>query len=380
MAASHAAHTCRLCLGIRIPRALGVGVGHVLLIPHVRFVMVGHWINGSIIIVNARMLSAVNHLHAMLVISLRQLPTPPFVSDLHEVRISPASFPSPSPPSEGSEEGSEAPSVNNIVTVNVDEPRVSPPTSMPSLEHGERERDTSRVGNGEGEAASTSIASAGGREEPPRPQPDPLDDKFPSSPIKFRPKISVHHVDDWGENGEDRPPSPTSPQPQTKRKREERERAIDHTRAADFYEKSARCRSPPRERPQFLRKIRQVPLSSQRAPTTAWLRLPLGACPPAVSLRAGIARRGFTHPLGPNPSLRCTRRVRRAYSSPAGPSILLQICRLGQPIFMKNSPVAAPLPGSARNRMITTADQRLPARGLPPCRHCPQGIQASIGA
>ena len=162
MAASHAAHTCRLCLGIRIPRALGVGVGHVLLIPHVRFVMVGHWINGSIIIVNARMLSAVNHLHAMLVIPLRQLPTPPLSpTSTRSISPLPPSLPLP-PPSEGSGEGSEAPSVNNIVTVNVDEPHVSPPTSMPLREHGERERDTSRVGNGEGEAASTSLASAGG--------------------------------------------------------------------------------------------------------------------------------------------------------------------------------------------------------------------------
>ena len=57
-------------------------------------------------------------------------------------------------------------------------------------------------------------------------------------------------MDDWGENGENHPPSPISPQLRTKRKREERERAIDHTQAADYYEKSARRRSPPRERPQ----------------------------------------------------------------------------------------------------------------------------------
>ena len=48
----------------------------------------------------------------------------------------PPSLPLP-PPSEGSGEGSEAPSVNNINTVNVDEPRVPSPTSMPSREHGE---------------------------------------------------------------------------------------------------------------------------------------------------------------------------------------------------------------------------------------------------
>ena len=91
----------------------------------------------------------------------------------------------------------------------------------------------------------------GGREEPPRLQPDPLDDKLPSSPSKFRPKISsVHHVDNWGVDGKDCVPSPASPQPQAKRRREESERAIDRTRAADFHEKSARRRSPPRERPQ----------------------------------------------------------------------------------------------------------------------------------
>ena len=186
----------------------------------------------------------------------------------------PPSLPFP-PPSEGSGEGSEAPSVNNIVTMNVDEPRVSPPTSMPSWEHGERGRDTPRVGNGEGEAASTSLASAGWREEPPRPQPDPLDDKLPSSPIKFRPKISsVHHVDDWGEDGKDRPPSPTSPQPQAKRKREERERALDHTRAADFYGRSARRHSPPRERLQpHGRDLHSAPARPRSPPVRA---LPAG--------------------------------------------------------------------------------------------------------
>ena len=196
--------------------------------------------------------------------------------------LSPTSTKSVSPlppslplPSEGSGEGSEAPSVSNIVNVNVNEPRVSPPTSMPSREHGERGRDTPTVGNGEGEAASTSFALAGGREEPPRPQLDPLDEKLHSSPIKFRHKISsVHHVDDWGENGEDRPPSPTSPLPRTKRKREERERAIDHTRAADFHEKSARRRSPHRERPQpHCRDHRSAPARPRSPPVRA---LPAG--------------------------------------------------------------------------------------------------------
>ena len=63
--------------------------------------------------------------------------------------------------SEGMGEGSEAPSVTNISAVNVDEPCVPSPTSMPSREHGERGRDTSWVCDEEGEAASTSLASAG---------------------------------------------------------------------------------------------------------------------------------------------------------------------------------------------------------------------------
>ena len=50
------------------------------------------------------------------------------------------------------------------------------------------------------------------------------------------------------------------------------------------------------------------------------------------------------------------------------------------PDFQKNLPGAALLPESARNRMVTTAAQRLPARGLPRCGHCPQGTRASIGA
>ena len=149
---------------------------------------------------------------------------------------------------------------------------------MPSREHGERGRDTPRVSNGEGEAAFTSLASAGGREEP---QPDPLDDKLPSLPIKFRPKISsVHHVNDWGEDGEDCSPSPTSPQPQAKRKREERERAIDHTLAVDFYERSARRRSPPRERPQPHGRDRHSAPDRPRSP-------PCGPCPQGVHASIG---------------------------------------------------------------------------------------------
>ena len=71
------------------------------------------------------------------------------------VSPTPPSLPLP-PPSEGLGEGSEAPSI-----VNVKEPRVSSPTSMPTQEHGERGRDTPPVRGGEGEASSTSLASAG---------------------------------------------------------------------------------------------------------------------------------------------------------------------------------------------------------------------------
>ena len=51
----------------------------------------------------------------------------------------------------------------------------------------------------------------------------------------------------------------------------------------------------------------------------------------------------------------------------------------GHLIFMKNPPGAALLPESARNRIVATAAQRLPARGLSQCGHCPQGTPASIG-
>ena len=185
------------------------------------------------------------------------------------------------------------------------------------------------------------------------------------------------------------PPPP--PQQQAKVKKEERERAIDHTWAADFHEKSARRRSPPRERPQphgrdrrsapthprsppmralpgggsrihwglirpydahaefgehvarprdkaslhnsvaagsrFSWKIRQASLPSQGVPATAWSRPLLNACPPAASPHAGTARKGFKHPLGTSTPLRCIRRVWRACSSAAGPRIPPQLCR-----------------------------------------------------
>ena len=69
--------SCRLDLGTRTPRALGVGVDLALIILHVRLVTVGHWINGNIIVLNELMLDAVNHLPAMLATPLKQLPTLP---------------------------------------------------------------------------------------------------------------------------------------------------------------------------------------------------------------------------------------------------------------------------------------------------------------
>ena len=52
----------------------------------------------------------------------------------------------------------------------------------------------------------------------------------------------------------------------------------------------------------------------------------------------------------------------------------------GHQIFRENLPGIALLPENARDHVVTTATQRLPARGLPRCRHCPQGTRASIGA
>ena len=47
MADAHAARTCRLCSGTRIQHAFSVGVGNVLMILRVIFVMIGQSINGS---------------------------------------------------------------------------------------------------------------------------------------------------------------------------------------------------------------------------------------------------------------------------------------------------------------------------------------------
>ena len=76
MPGAHAARTCLLCSGTRIQHARIVGVGNVHTIRCVIFVMVGLSSNGNILIVNALMLNEINHLHAMLVTPLRQLPTP----------------------------------------------------------------------------------------------------------------------------------------------------------------------------------------------------------------------------------------------------------------------------------------------------------------
>ena len=49
-------------------------------------------------------------------------------------------------------------------------------------------------------------------------------------------------------------------------------------------------------------------------------------------------------------------------------------------IFKENLPGIALLPENARDHVVTIATQRLPARGLPCCGHCPQGSRTSIGA
>ena len=113
---------------------------------------VGHWISGNIIL-NALMLGAVNHLPAMLATPLKQLPTLPFPRPPRGP-FRPRLPPSPSPPpAEGLGKGREAPSV-----VDIKEPCVSSPPSMPMQEHEEKGRDTPQVRGGEGDASSTSFA------------------------------------------------------------------------------------------------------------------------------------------------------------------------------------------------------------------------------
>ena len=143
--------SCRLYLGTRTPRALGVGVDLALISLHVRLVTVGHWINGNIIVLNALMLGAVNHAGD----PIETACNPP-LSPASTRSVSPASpsLPLP-PPSEGLGEGREAPSV-----VDIKEPRVSSPPSVPTQEQGERGRATSQVRGGEGDASATSLASA----------------------------------------------------------------------------------------------------------------------------------------------------------------------------------------------------------------------------
>ena len=193
---------------------------------------------------NELMLGAVNHLPAMLATPLKKLPTLP----CHQPPRGPFRLRLPPPPPlVGLGEGREAPSV-----VDIKEPRVSSPPSVPLQEQGERGTDT-QVRGGEGDASATSLALAvGGLGVSAQPQLDTLADKSPPSPSHLRLKISsYHHMDDWGEEGEDRVPSPAPSPPQAKRRRrEEREQGTDRVRAPDFQGKSARHRSPTRERPQ----------------------------------------------------------------------------------------------------------------------------------
>ena len=312
MPGAHAARTCLLCSGTRIQHARSVGVGNVHTIRCVIFVMVGLSSNGNILIVNALMLNEINLLHAMLATPLRQLPTPLCLRPPRGPYL-PCLLPFPLPLIQRDRgKGARLLVLVTLLVDNINEPRVSSPTSMPSRGHGEGGRDTPNVGNGEREASPTSLASAGGREKPPRSQPDTLDEKLNSSPTKLSPnRPSTRHVDDWDDNGAYSPPSPTSLHPCTKRKREERGRPTDQARVADFYEKSARRLSAHRERPRPHSRDRHV------AP----------ACPPAVSSRAGSARKEFAHPLGPNPPLRCAHRVRQTCGPPAKQSYPPQLCR-----------------------------------------------------
>ena len=126
-----------------------------------------------------------------------------------------------------------------------------PPCPRNSMERGGGTPLRSVVGRGM-PPPPPSLQGEGGGGLSAQPQPDTLDDKSPPSASHLRLKISsYHHVDDWGEEGEDRVPSPAPSPPLAKRRRiEERERVTDRSRAPDFQEKSARHRSPTRERPQ----------------------------------------------------------------------------------------------------------------------------------
>ena len=88
---------------------------------------------------------------------------------------------------------------------------MSSPSSVPTHEQGERGRDTPQVRAEEGDASATSLAAGGGGGVSAQPQPDALADKSPPSPGPLRLKISYHHVDDWGEEGEYHVPSPAPP-------------------------------------------------------------------------------------------------------------------------------------------------------------------------
>ena len=145
---------------------------------------------------------------------------------------------------------------------------------------------------------------------------------------------------------------PPPPQPRAKGKREERERAIDHTRATDFHEKSAMRRSPPRERLQPHGRDRRSAPARPRSPTMR--ALPAGV----LRIHWGLIRPYDAHA-----------EFGEACSSPAGPSIPPQLCRRGQPIFMKNPPGAAPLLGSAHDRRSAPAPPPPP----PPMQALPTG-------
>ena len=124
-----------------------------------------------------------------------------------------------------------------------------PPCPRKSMERGEGTPPGSMVGK-EKPPPPPSLRGGGGGSSS-QPQPDTLEDKSPPSPSHLRLKISsYHHVDDCGEEGEDRVPSPAPSPLQAKRRREEREWGTDLSRAPDFQEKSARRCSPTRERPQ----------------------------------------------------------------------------------------------------------------------------------
>ena len=158
-----------------------------------------------------------------------------------------------------------------------------PPCPCKSMERGGGTLPRSVVGK-EKPPPPPSLRRGGGGGSS-QPQPDTLEDKSPPSPSHLRLKIpSYHHVDDWGEGGEDRVPSTAPSLPQAKRRREERERGTDRSRGPDFQEKFARRRSPTRERPQPHGHDRRAAPARPRSPRC-------GHCPQGTraSIRASYA-------------------------------------------------------------------------------------------